>query len=111
MRKTGILIGITIISFLMVSTATAVPTTNSEIVINSIEETNTLVLGVKNLAGGALLDLLTSFLNFLTSLLSKINNLLEKILGPAATIVNIIESVIAGIEQLLDLIDQIFPPE
>ena len=88
--KKILIIGTFAIALLMVSTATAVPTTNSETVINAIEKAENIKSTTTNtLAKGIIFDIIRAILDFIKGILSKIRNILN---------------IIVQIMQLIDLI-------
>ena len=113
-------IGIVGILFLMVSSATAVPTTHSEPLMNQIEKIETFEslldsnIAIDTLGTKGIIDILIQLITVIIKLVMEIIAIIQGILGIIALIqslINAIQILFELIPQLIEIIRSLFNPE
>jgi len=117
MKKTILFFGTIAIVFLMISSATAVPNTNSNVVTKRLEKNDQLEQFIEKITTGFLDDLI-AFIQAIIALVQEvmrligniqtISNLIEKVLSWITRIPELIANITALITSIIDFIKNIF---
>ena len=107
MKKIMLTIGAFVIALLMVSTATAVPTTHSGPfmnAVNNLEKTEKMIHGnIADIQPAGFIDFLIQLIILLIKLIMAIVTIIRSVLG----IINLFKVIIATIQTLIELLQQI----
>ncbi|RLF41435.1 MAG: hypothetical protein DRN12_03260 [Thermoplasmata archaeon] len=107
MKKIMLTIGALAVSLLMISTATAVPNTQSTPVmnaVNNLEKTEKILYSkIGDIQPTGFIDFLIQLIILLIKLVMTIVTIIQSVLG----IVNLIKNIIAAIQSLVNLIQQL----
>ncbi len=107
MKKIILTIGAFVVALLMISTATAVPTTQSKPLMNAVnklEKTEKMIHGnMADIQPTGFIDFLIQLIILLIKLIMAIVTIIQSVLG----IINLFKVIISTIQTLIELIQQI----
>ena len=111
MKKVILMVGTLTVAFLMISTVTAVPNTQSTPLMKAVDNIEKTKRMINNIESQNIADIQPAgFIDFLIQLLTLLINLIQEIIiifQSVVSIITLIKAVIAAIQAVLDLIQQI----
>ena len=105
MKKTLIIFGAFALAFLMISTATAVPTTHSETVMKTIDRVGKLKVSTENPMVLGIIDFLKWLIEFIQKYIIPLIQLISSIIS----IIRLIQSIVELIQFIIDWINDHLP--